>query len=411
MKEFTALAYARVSTDDKKQTTESQVREIVRWCEANNTAILETYVEEISAGDLNRPEFDRMMGRLMRERIDFIVAWSETRLSRNTDDMTDMLRTLRHFHVKVRYVSSAVEPETSTGSLINHINTWQGQEERFKLSINTKNGMVTAKIKGTHCGRPATLVFEHRVEENRSRIRLDGDNPTKIVSIESVYEYAKMGYSTSKAAEAIGVGRNTLERALAEECALDAYRDLQYDRPFWGKKICPKGVLPKRGVSLNIPEEKTASEEDAQKGPLLGNPEPLLGKLSEPLLNNKGTLLNSSSEPLLGSMPEPLLNNDTTLLGNGRPLLNSTEPPLGNRKDPTPGEIPPLSRERCLRCGERFDVPHGRVNPCPDCGELMLPCNACGMKAVKDYCLEDCPFTEEYERLDETGSPGRSSNV
>ena len=361
MNEFTALAYARVSTDDKEQTTESQIREIRRWCANNNITILEIYEEEKSAGDLNRSEFDRMMGRILRERIDFIVAWSETRLSRKTDDMTDIMRTLRKLGVKVRYVTSAIEPETSVGGLINYFNTWQGQEEREKLSINTKNGIMTAKLKGVHCGRPIALVFEHRYKENKSRIRLDGDTPTKVVSLESVLQYANLGYSTSKAAKAIGVGRNTLERELNKEGALEKYRDILESRPVWGKRMCPKGVVPKRGTSLNTSEEKTTSGEYAQKGTLLDN--------GEPLLNNSDTLLNS----------------DDTLLGNQ------------DDNNITGIELPRFSKERCLRCGGIFEVAYGKVNPCPECGDFILPCNACNLKVEGTQCTgENCPFDDEW---------------
>jgi DNA invertase Pin-like site-specific DNA recombinase len=269
--EFTALAYARVSTDDKDQTTESQVREIRNWCSKNNIEILEIYKEEKPAGELKdheRPEFDRMMGRIIRERIDFIVAWSESRLSRNTDDMTDIMRILRTFNVKVRYVSSAVEPETSAGRLINHINTWQGEEERKKLSINTKNGMTTAKLKGTHCGRPLALVLEHHYEENKARVKLDGNSPTKIVPLKSIFDYAEMGYSVSKTAKAMGVGRNTLERELSKEGCLELYREIS----------CSKGLVSKRVDSLYPTTEKTSSEYDVQKGTLLDTDKTLLNK-------------------------------------------------------------------------------------------------------------------------------------
>jgi len=274
--EFTALAYARVSTDDKDQTTATQIREIKKWCESNNIAILETYSEEKSAGDLNRPELDRMLGRLFRERIDFVVAWSESRLSRDTDDMVNILRVLRQFGVKVRYVSTPIEPETSTGSLLNHIGTWQGQIEREKLSINTANGMATARLKGTHCGRPLALVFEHRFEENRSRIRFDGDAPTRVVTLESIMEYAKMGFSVDKAAQAIGVSRNTLTRELGREGALEEYRrtyEIVKANPFMSRQ---KGVAPKRADPLYSSTAKKPSDVVVEKGSLVDKDVPLL---------------------------------------------------------------------------------------------------------------------------------------
>lgn len=220
---FTAVLYARVSTDDKGQTTESQVREMKKWCEMNGVEICGIYRDEQSGKSLDRPQFDQMLGRIVRGGINILLAWNESRLSRNSDDMAQILVITKQFHVKVRYVTNSNEPESENGRLLNDINTWQSQAERSKLSINTANGMRTAKLKGIHCGRPLAMVFSHRVEENRSKIKTDGKHPTRIVSLQATMELAASGHSITSAANLNGVSPTIFSEALQDEGCYDTY--------------------------------------------------------------------------------------------------------------------------------------------------------------------------------------------
>lgn len=237
---FTAVLYARVSTDDKDQTTASQIREMEAWCLREGVEIIGTYSEERSAGDLDRPEWDRLMGRIARGGVNILLAWSESRISRSTEDMTAIEKLLRTFNVRIRYVSSSVAPETPEGSLINHIWTWQAQQEREKLRINTKNGMLTRKIQGIHCGRPLAIVLAHNIEKEKARI----NEKTKIITLDSIMEYAAAGWSLPKTAAAFGVTPDTLRRVLLAEDELERFRGLA------------KGVPCTRVGSINIEAEK-----------------------------------------------------------------------------------------------------------------------------------------------------------
>lgn len=233
---FTAVLYARVSTDDKDQSTESQIREMRAWCDREGVEIVEVYSEEKSAGDLERPELDRAMGRIARGGINILLAWSESRISRSTEDMAVIEKIVRASGTRIRYVSSAVTPETPEGSLINHIGTWQAEQERQKLKINTKNGMKTKMLQGIHCGRPLAMVLTHNMARDKARI----GEETKIIAIESIMEYAASGWSLPKTATALGVTPASLRRTLLAEGRLEEFRSLA------------KGVSCKRVDSLNI---------------------------------------------------------------------------------------------------------------------------------------------------------------
>ncbi len=252
---FTAVLYARVSTDDKGQTTESQIREMRKWCAYNEVEILGEYQEEKSAKNLDRPEFDRVMGRIMRGGINILLAWDTSRLSRSTEDMTEIVKNVRQFGTVIRYVANSNTPETSEGQLMNNIGSWQAESERKKLSLNTKNGMKTAALKGVHCGRPLTICFSNHVEENKAKLSPNGN--TLIVDIEIVMEYAKNGYSIEQTAKALrkDISRKALTTALEKEGRLEEFRSI-----YWSQKRRAKGYTCERVESIYTNPEKKEVE-------------------------------------------------------------------------------------------------------------------------------------------------------
>ena len=257
---MTAVLYARVSTDDKGQTTESQVREMKKWCEANGVEILGIYQEEQSAKDLDRHELDSVLGRIARGGVNILLAWSESRLSRDTKDMEYIVAQTNQYHTVIRYVTnSATAPEDSTGKLLNNIGTWQAQVEREKLSINTKNGMLTAKLDGKHCGRMLAFCFSHRVAENRPMVQTspDAKKRTVIMSLDSVMDLARQGYTVNYAAKMIiGIDPKTLRNALKKEGVLEEYENLSE----MARLRREQGVA---GTRVSEPPETTGTRGDA----------------------------------------------------------------------------------------------------------------------------------------------------
>lgn len=243
---MTAVLYARVSTDDKDQTTETQIRNMRSWCMEQGVEIVAEYEEEKSAKDMDRPKLDACIGRIARGGVNILLAWNESRLSRDMEDMTAITKLVRSYGTVIRYVSNAVEPENSTGQLLNSINTWQAQEERKKLSLNTKVGMETAKAHGVHCGRMLALCWSHRVADMESMIAKGDDckQPTKIIPIEVVFDLAQQGYTINRASGIIGVSRSTLKRALLSEGRFEEYVSIS-DR---ARGRCPQGDVVTRGA-------------------------------------------------------------------------------------------------------------------------------------------------------------------
>ena len=240
-----AVIYARVSTDDKDQDPMTQVRNITKWCEDNNIEIVGTYVEEKSGKNTDRPQLRACLGHIALERITYLVAWHQTRLSRDTNDMTHILKVCSDNGTAIRYVSSDTKPETDEGELINYVATWQGKSERMKLAMNTKAGMESAKLKGVHCGRMLAFCFTHRVAENKAMIqsRDDAKQKTVIMSLNDLMDMARQGLTTYYVAKNIlHIAPSTLVKALKHEGKLEEYRSICSE----ARGQCKQGVTPTR---------------------------------------------------------------------------------------------------------------------------------------------------------------------
>ena len=224
-----AILYARVSTDDKGQTTETQIRELREWCERNHVRIIAEYEEEESGGDLDRRVFDSVLGRIARGGVDLLLARDPSRLSRDGGDMEDIVSFVGNHSCHIRYSSAdGIAPEDDNGKLLNKISTWQGEIERKKLKANTKKGMYTAKENGVHCGRMLAFCFAHRVVENRNMVNTDpkAKQQTVIQSVDTIMAFADEGMSYIQVArELLHVSPQTLRSALIQEELYEDYRD------------------------------------------------------------------------------------------------------------------------------------------------------------------------------------------
>src|SRR6185312_2721283 len=86
--------YARVSTIDKGQDTENQLRELRQFVSNKATegwTLASEYVDQASGKSANRPEFQRLFRDAAERRFDLVVFWSLDRFSRE-----GVVETLQH---------------------------------------------------------------------------------------------------------------------------------------------------------------------------------------------------------------------------------------------------------------------------------------------------------------------------
>ena len=254
MDEYTVVLYARVSTDDKGQTNENQIRELKEYVKRNGYIIADhgeaIYTDEQTGKNDKRPGFRQLKGRITEGDIDYVLARNQDRISREPGDYQDFLNFCKQFRVRVRFSDNASEPETAGGVLVDSLYAGLAKADNIKRSMATKAGMQTAKLNGIHCGRYLAFCFTNDVEKNRARIQTSGKYRTVIMSENSVLDMARNGLTVAKAAKFLGISRMTLDRALHAHGLFDEYEKLR--------------TQGKRQTRVGEPDESTHTREQGE---------------------------------------------------------------------------------------------------------------------------------------------------
>lgn len=155
------VLYARVSKDDsgqdgRLQDTENQLVPLRKFCQAMNWEVCEEFVDRCSGGDSNRPEFQKMMSQARRHSFDTILVWRLDRFSREgVMNTLSYVKQLRSANVGLRSLQESWCDTSQDGvaDLILGIMAWVSEQERLKISQNTKAGLMRRKALGIRLGR------------------------------------------------------------------------------------------------------------------------------------------------------------------------------------------------------------------------------------------------------------------
>jgi DNA invertase Pin-like site-specific DNA recombinase len=166
--------YARVSTRDKGQDYENQLRELRAFVgrKAGEAWVLaHEYVDRASAKTADRPAFKQLFEAASRKEFDLVLFWSLDRFSRE-----GVLETLQHLQRLsshgVEWFSYREDYLRSTGvfrEAVLAILATIAKQERIRLSERVHAGLSRARAQGKVLGRPRAPVRVERVLRLRER--------------------------------------------------------------------------------------------------------------------------------------------------------------------------------------------------------------------------------------------------
>jgi len=196
--------YARVSTDDKGQDPENQLRELRTWCENSECEIIGEYIDFMSGtvGVGKRKEFTRLFKEFTRlfedaakRRFDLVLFWALDRFSR--EGLSDVVLHLRRLDSHGVGFHSYTEEFLNTDNELSRdillaVFASLAKVESAKISDRTKAGLARARASGKKLGRPR-VVDKHLQTINRLHAE---------------------GHSIRGISKEIGIGYNTVWRAV-----------------------------------------------------------------------------------------------------------------------------------------------------------------------------------------------------
>jgi site-specific DNA recombinase len=205
-----ARIYTRVSTEEQATSGFSlgaQKERLEAFCVSQGWEIAGRYIDEgVSAKDLNRPEFQRMMDEV--DKGDVILVYKLDRLTRSVRDLDDLLREFDERGVLFRSVTEQFDTTTATGRLFIRMVAEMAQWERETIAERSAFGKQKKAASGEWGGGTVPLGYmgvpSERTKAGRSLLKLVPD-PERAHFIPMIFEK----YLSGQGVRAVALWLNT----------------------------------------------------------------------------------------------------------------------------------------------------------------------------------------------------------
>jgi DNA invertase Pin-like site-specific DNA recombinase len=189
--------YARVSTRDKGQDYENQLRDLRSFVKAHakdGWDLEHEYVDQASGKDSDRVQFKQLFKDASRRNFDLVLFWSLDRFSR--EGVLETLQSLQRLTAAgVDYRSYTEQYLDSCGifrEAVLSILATIAKQERVRIRERTIAGLERVRAQGTRLGRPRLVVDRERIRRMREE-----------------------GKSLAEIARCLQIGKSSVHRILA----------------------------------------------------------------------------------------------------------------------------------------------------------------------------------------------------
>jgi DNA invertase Pin-like site-specific DNA recombinase len=152
--------YARVSTDDKGQDPENQLRQLRQWCSDAGHTVVHEYVDHESGrkGAKGRKQFAQLFDDAHKRKFDCVLFWALDRFTREgmAATITYLQQLARHGVAFHSYTEAHLSTDNElVGNILLAVMSSLAKVESQKISERTRAGMARARAQGKQIGRPA----------------------------------------------------------------------------------------------------------------------------------------------------------------------------------------------------------------------------------------------------------------
>ena len=188
--------YARVSTLDKGQNPETQLRPLREYADRRGFQIEGEYVDTASGTTEDRSQYRAMIGAARKRKIDVVLVWRYDRFARSTQALVNALKEFQSLGVDFISYQENIDTTTPTGELIFHVMASLAQFESSLISERVRAGMA----QGKHVARPALATLK---QAEIHKLFAEGISMNQIskrigVAYGTVYNYVQKGKAADK---------------------------------------------------------------------------------------------------------------------------------------------------------------------------------------------------------------------
>jgi len=178
--------YARVSTTDKGQDPEMQLRELREYCQRRGWTVVGEYVDAgVSGAKDSRPELNRLMADAHKRLFDVVVVWRFDRFARSVSHLLKALETFQSLGIEFVSYSEAIDTSTPVGKMTFTVLGAVAELERSLIIERVRSGVRNAKAKGKRLGRPKTIKAE---PVDVARLKAEGHSLRAIARVLDISE-------------------------------------------------------------------------------------------------------------------------------------------------------------------------------------------------------------------------------
>ena len=192
----TAL-YARVSTADKGQDPEMQLRELREYCARRNWTIVNEYVDVgVSGSKDSRPQLNKLMAGAKQRQFDAILVWKLDRFGRSLKHLVSALGEFEALGVAFVSLRDSFDLTTPAGRLMFNMVASFAEFERDLIRERVKAGIANRRAKGFRVGRKPVSIDSGKLQALRSE-----------------------GRTIREIADTLGISRSLVHKTLSEAAA------------------------------------------------------------------------------------------------------------------------------------------------------------------------------------------------
>jgi DNA invertase Pin-like site-specific DNA recombinase len=164
----TAL-YARVSTSDKGQDPEMQLRELREHCSRLGWTIAGEYVDiGVSGSKDSRPELNKLVADAHRRKLDAVLVWKLDRFGRSLKHLVNSLAEFESLGIAFISLKESLDLTTPAGRLMFGIVSAMAEFERDLIRERVRAGISNRRARGFRVGRKPIVLDADRLAKLRS---------------------------------------------------------------------------------------------------------------------------------------------------------------------------------------------------------------------------------------------------
>lgn len=204
--------YALIRVSDDKQSLQSQMESINKYCRNNDIELLQDNIiieHGISAFKTeyeDRKGLNTILDLVAEDKIDILIVFNSDRISRRKHDVEDFIFKLTYANVKIISTTEGqLNLNNDTDSLITSIKGWVNEYESSKIAVRVKNGLLAKQKEKANYFHGGKILLGYKVVNKKLMV----DDTTAPI-IRRVYKLY-IDYGTSKAIDylnSVGIKRN-----------------------------------------------------------------------------------------------------------------------------------------------------------------------------------------------------------